>query len=248
MASQLAANAWEHRRLLALLAACALAACNTNSTSSPKPQPPIMVPRPATIATSLVFHDAPEGGGTSVIVGRAGAVEPAAGFVRAYNLEGSDPASEAPVTADGGFELGMRIQEGDEVRLQVLATEQSSAPYDLVVGRLDVPLDRVVHALEGCLQLDPPRLLMLSAAAPFDLRVQNLCDDSIELAAPRPRGDVTRFEFGANLSWPLVLEREQPISVTVGAADGEAGDEEVFFVEATSPEYDRRALTVRIED
>ena len=34
----------------------------------------------------------------------------------------------------------------------------------------------------------------------------------------------------------------------VSAVAGEAGDEEVFFIEATSPEYDRRALTVHIED
>lgn len=220
------------------------AACSV----SPKPEPPITVPKPPTLQDTLVSWRALEPGGDTVVVGRAGAVDPPEGLVRAYNLDSTAAAADAPVAADGSFEAALSIAPGDAVRLEVIGLAASSGPSDLVVAEVGAPLEPVASPLGDCLAIEPGGLLWVEPGAGGLIRVQDTCGVGIELSAPRPRTEADRLEVGAELDWPLALQRGVPVDLAVRILSGEPGDEYLFFIEATAPEAERRAVSVRLED
>jgi hypothetical protein len=228
----------------ALLVVWLLAAC----TVSPKPEPPITVPKPPTLDASHVSCRALDSGGDPVIVGSPGAVDPAEGFVRAYNLDDTAEAVEAAVTADGGFEVSLAVEPGDEVRLEVIGPTAGSGPSDLVVGEIGAALTPVVRALGDCLSLNPGGLLWVAPGGAGELLVEDLCGGGIELATPRPRSALDRLEVGTNLTWPVTLSANVPAALRVTVLAGGPGDEYLFFVEATAPVAERRAVSVRLEE
>jgi hypothetical protein len=238
---------WLHWRRGVFAAAWLCAACGV----SPKPEPPITVPKPPTLDDSLVSCRAPDPGdaaeGVVLIVGTAGAVDPEEGVVRAVNLDDTSPAVEAAVSNDGSFELELSAEQGNQVRLEVLGLEAASGPRDLTLRKLGVALERVEPPLGDCLELDLGGLMWLKSKGQGELRVVDSCGLGIELAEPRPRSNRDQLQLGADLTWPLTLEKNEPIGVQVEATGGTPGDEYLFFVEATAPQADRRAVSVRLE-
>jgi len=248
MAEATARRSGTPSRAAPLVAGLAAVGLSTACSVSPKPEPPITVPKPPTLDESQVSWRTLDPGGTTVIVGRAGAVDPPEGFVRAYDLSSTAAAVDAPVTAEGGFEAALRVTPGDAVRLEVIGLVASSGPSDLVVADVGAPLEPLATPLGDCLAIEPGGLLWVEPGADGLVRVQDTCGVGIVLAAPRPRTEADRLEVGAELGWPLALERDIPIGLTVRILGGEPGDEYLFFIEATAPEPERRAVSVRLED
>ncbi len=248
MATDAARSPTTPARAAPLVAGLVAVWLSTACSVSPKPEPPITVPKPPTLEESLVSWRTLDPGGTTVIVGRAGAVDPAEGFVRAYDLDTTAAAVEAPVTANGGFEAALSVTPGDAVRLEVIGLVASSGPSDLVVAEPGAPLEPLASPLGDCLAIEPGGLLWVEPGVDGEVRVQDTCGDGIVLAAPRPRTEADRLEVGAGLGWPLALERDVPVTLTVRILSGEPGDEYLFFVEATAPRPERRAVSVRLED
>lgn len=224
--------------------------CSEESVS-PKLEPPTTVPMPPILDTSRVScRSAPSGDAgleATVVVGEAGAVDPAVGIVRAYNLDDTSPPVEAPIADDGGFEVPLDVSPGSSVRLELIAPYAGSGPSDFVVEELDAPLAPLVEPLGDCLSFDSGYLLWVEPGTVGELVVEGFCD-GVELVAPRPRSDRDRIRVGANLDWPLTLENGVPLSVDVEVLEGEPGDEYLFFLEAIAPEPDRRAVSVRVCD
>jgi hypothetical protein len=230
-----------------LAAAWLCAACSV----SPKPEPPITTGKPPTLDDSLVSCRAPDGGtaaeGAVLIVGGPGSVDPGQGVVRAFNLEGTAPPVDVDVADDGSFEFELGAEPGDEVRLEVIGVEASSGPSDLTIVELGAALESVEPPLSGCLEVTTGALMWLAPEQQGEVQVVDYCGRDIELARPRLRSDRDHLEVGGALGWPLTLEKNEPIRFQVQATEGEPGDECVFFVEATAPEIDRRAVSVRLE-
>lgn len=236
--------------LVAASLAPLLGACGEESVS-PKLEPPITVPKPPTLDISQISCRPSAAGepdqGQAVVFGEAGTADPAGGIVRAYNLDDTSPPVDAPVDDAGGFELRLAITSGNTLRLELLGLEGSSGPKDLVVAGLGAPLEPLVEPLGACLSLDSGNLMLLESGESGELGVEGWCD-GIELAAPRPRSDRDRIRVGADKDWPLHLENGVPLPLHVEVLGGAPGDEYLFFVEATAPEHDRRAVSVRLLD
>lgn len=223
---------------------------------SPRPEPPVTLPPPPTLDESRLSYRVPGDGEAPeahvVIVGSADAVNTAdcaeapGCVVRAFNLDDTSPPVDAAVADDGSFELELGAEEGNTVRLEGIGPTAASGPEDLTLGR-DGSLESLDAPLGDCLELNPRGLMWLERQAEGKLEVANSCERAIELVEPRARSSRDRLELGQDQSWPLTLEVNGLISIRIEATDGEPGDEYVFFVEATAPEKDRRAVSVRLE-
>ncbi|MBN1610553.1 MAG: hypothetical protein JW940_28240 [Polyangiaceae bacterium] len=228
-------------------AAWLCAACGV----SPKPEPPITVGKPPTLDDTLVSSRVPDQGeaaeGHLFVVGSALAVDPPGGVVRAFNLDDTEPLVDADVSDDGSFELELSAKQGDEVRLEVIGLEASSGPSDLTIVELGAALEPVEPPLVDCLGLSPGGLVFLAPQQKGEIEVVDYCGQGIELAEPRLRTDRDYLEIGGDLGWPVTLEKNEPITIQVRATEGEPGDEYVLFLEATAPQADRRAVSVRLE-
>jgi hypothetical protein len=210
---------------------------------SPKPEPPVTVPKPPTfeaVPRVQTLDDTEVG-----IIADPLTVDPPDGVVRAYNLETADPAREAPIQADGSFQLVLPGRLGDELRLELLLDSIGSAPKDWVVTEPGSPLAEVEPPLGDCFVVTPSTLFIRRGATEF-VTVEDTCDLGIQLDAPRPRGTFGAFAVGDGQSWPLTLEVGHAVKLDVVVSDGEVDDEAIYFVEASAPESDRRAVTLRI--
>lgn len=231
--------------LAALISACG------EQTMSPKLEPPITVPKPPTLDLAQIScRSAPEGDAgpkRTAVVGGPGAVDPAEGIVRAYDLDDTSPPVDSPVSGDGGFEVDLAVEPGDRVRLEVIGQAGESGPRDLVLRELDAPLEPWIEPLGDCLSFNPGYLLWVGSDGQGELVVEGSCN-GIELSTPSPRSKRDRIRIGADQDWPLSLEKGAPLSLRIEVLEGEPGDEYLFFLEATAPESDRRAVTVRVVD
>jgi len=199
---------------------------------SPRPEPP-----QATIDVERL-NDSWTYGPT--IVGSAGAAEPAGALVRAYNLDSELDSEEGVIEEDGGFEIDLPIEAGDEVRLQVIADDVRSNPVDLVVGPDGSSLSLVERPLGHCLTLDPAAQLDLVESGA--VRVTNHCGSEARIERPRPRRPIDALELGEGVTWPATVPDGDSITVNVRAEPG--FDEDLFFIEASAPESDRRPITL----
>lgn len=200
---------------------------------SPRPEPP-----QADIELDRIFTD-PFVYGTTV-EGGPGAASPAGAAVRATSLESVAPPVEALIRDDGSFELELDVNPGDEVRFQVVTSTERGEPVDAVIGA-DGGLSPAERALAGCLILAPPAELDLSEAGAVTVR--NGCGEEVRLQEPRLRRPLAGIEIGGDLSWPLTVADGDEIRVRV-AGETEPEREEIFFIEASAPEPDRRPITI----
>lgn len=228
----------DRRRWISLGVVGLLGACGV----SPKPEPPITVPKPPTFEAVPVV-EADQGSTRVRLVGEPLTVDPGGGMLRVYNLETADPPAEAPIREDGGFDIVLPASPGDEVRLEVDSV--GSAPRDWIVTEAGEPLREVDHPLGDCLSVTPG-IVFLKPGSSETVTVEDTCGVGIELSAPRTRGEAGAFELGSAESWPMSLVAGRAVELTAGADKGSIGDEAIYFVEATAPEADRRAITVRL--
>jgi len=202
---------------------------------SPIPEPP-----QASLDIAKVFGDSSGMRGIT-INGDPGAAEPVGATVRVYNLDSSDDPVDGVVEVNGSFIVELLVNEGDEVRLQIIDDEVRSDPIDAIFGRSGtrpVPSER---PLASCLILDPPAELALGASQA--VVVENRCDEEVQIEEPTLRRPLTGIAIGADRSWPEVLPQGGSVSVTV-AVDAGWSEEDIFFIEASGPEHDRRPITV----
>jgi hypothetical protein len=205
---------------------------------SPKPEPPM-----ATIDVGEVFLDPPTYGTARTIKGGPGAVEPAGAILRATNLDSDFPVVQREVEDDGSFELTIELEfiDESEIRLQVIDDEVRSDPVDVVLSLDDNSIELAQRALDDCLILDPSLELDLEESE--SIAVSNDCGEDVVLEPPRLRRAFPGVQVGAEHSWPLVLGDGESIEMSVDFEPDSDG-ELVVFLEASSPESDRRPVTL----
>lgn len=217
---------------------CSLA--SVGCSISPLPEPPAAQPSVdlGSTKTKLAYNlNEPVG-----IEGGPGAASPAGATVRIFNLDAATSPRETLVADDGSFLVEIEMQPGDEARLQVLAPDARSKPVDFVVVGHDLAPEPSTHALGACLSLTPP--LELDAATTSVVVATSACAEPVTLAAPYVRATATGFVVGDGGSWPATLATGDSVSIAVEFQASEGTLEEIFFVEATQPQGDRRSLTV----
>lgn len=219
------------RRLGTGLLGTLLAVLSISCIVGPRPEPP-----QATIDADRI-NDGWTYGAT--IIGSEGAASPVGALVRAYNLDSEIDPGEGLVDEEGRFEIDLLFVAGDEVRIQVISDEARSEPIDLLVGPDGSSLSGVDRALGDCLTLDPPAQLDLDGSS--SLAVTNRCGEEITLEQPAPRRAVEGLQLGEGVAWPATLPDGDSITVNVAVEMGTG--EEIFFIEASAPERDRRPIT-----
>ena len=212
----------------------------TGCALSPKPEPPDAVPTLDLEATSALPSNADAR--PLSLVGGPGAVDPAGATIRLYRLEG-DEMVEATVDRDGSFLLEGVADDGDDVRVVVLTDDRRSAPVDLRMTATWGPIEAVTHPLADCLTLTPA--LELDLAERQTVEIRSTCEAPVTVVAPRTRVPWAELQLGTDLSWPLTLNAGDSVSLTVTLSGPSSFEEEIFFVETTTPEPDQRAITVR---
>jgi hypothetical protein len=214
-------------RLEALLAVL-VAGC----VISPRPEPP-----QATLDMDLVNSGRHFG---PTIIGDPGAASPAGADVRAIDLDTEAARAAARIEDDGSFEIELEIHDGDVVRLQVVGDDVRSEPIDVLVADLGTTLEPVVPPLGDCLILEPAEEIDLAEGR--RVAVDNDCGREVVIEQPTLRLPIAGIEIGADLAWPLSLADGDSVDVRVEAEPGFA-TEDVFFIEASAPEHDRRPIT-----
>lgn len=231
---------WLVRWVATTASALALQACQGNI--SPQPEPPIRgafdIDFGQVEATVDSYTNHPAG-----LRGGPGSAKPPGATLRAVNLEDVQDPVETVIQQDGSFEVLFSVAIGDEVRVQILANEQRSEPFDVRVVDDEAPPTRVVHPL-ACLTISPALELDLVSGAGV-LRVENDCAEAVLLDEPALRRPVQGVR-AAVMDWPATVAAGGSLSVPL-EVDGTAPPEleEIVFLRVLAPENDRRAITLR---
>jgi hypothetical protein len=223
-----------------IAAAACLSTLAPACSISPMPEPPAEQPKVdlGGLTTKLpTDHNDVIG-----IQGGPGAASPAGAVVRAFNLDTTDPPSESVVQPNGSFLVVLTMSVGQEGRIQVLAGTERSTPLDFVAVGTDLPPVAAERPLTECLLLAPA--LELDAATVGAVEVTSQCGAPVTIVAPYLRRTVAGFQVGAGGSWPAVLDTGEAVSVPVDFQANPGTLEEIFFIEATLPQNDRRPVTV----
>ncbi|NUP12680.1 MAG: hypothetical protein HOW73_42110 [Polyangiaceae bacterium] len=183
--------------------------------------------------------------GTIRVAGEPGSAKNA-DAVWLVNLDRQSEPLLVPVANDGSFEALMDALPGDEIRLQARRDELRSVPLDLV-ATVDAVLEPAARPLADCFVVEPELELddaTVGATSFATLTLSHDCDtsltiDSIALRAPAPA-----FEIAAPVA-PFVLAPGETTTVTIQLTPEAAGlVEEVLLIEVSSPEPDRRPVTL----
>lgn len=214
----------------------AVAAVAAGCVVSPMPEPPLLRLEPGRILANGV-------GGPDVptIRGEPGAAEPSGAVVRAFDLDRDEGPAEGVVAEDGSFGLDLEVTEGDEVRLQIVATTGRSEPLDVVMGPPMTTPALAPRPLSWCFLLEPEAELDLDGAA--GVRATSRCEEDLVLEAPELRRPVEGVAVGEGQSWPLTLRTGESVDVRV-TAEASAAVEEILFITASAPLRDRRPVTL----
>lgn len=145
---------------------------------------------------------------------------------------------------DGSFLLPQVASAGEEVRLELISDTEHMAPLDLVVGEKGSPCVAAPRPLASCLQLVPAKEIEL-ASGQKSITVRSTCATEVTLIAPAARRELPELVLGANLTWPATLQNGEELTIDVQLTSQASFDEEIIFIEATTPERDRRPITVR---
>jgi hypothetical protein len=176
------------------------------------------------------------------VVGAPGAARPAGATVRIYDLDSSLPPAETQSGRDGSFSLVLRVADGDQLRLQIIAAATRSEPVDFVFSVIGQPPSPTLHALADCLILQPGLQADLSTTAA--VHVENRCTQLVQIEAPRVRRDAPGLQVGSGGIWPAQIAPSASIDVPIVFHPSTGVDEEIVFIEASAPQRDRRPITV----
>ncbi len=201
---------------------------------SPKPEPPL-----ATLDLDRVITYGFVWGVS--IKGRPNAASPSGGVVRAYNLENESDPAEGVIREDGSFEIILFTNEGDEVRLQVISEDDRLDPVDIVIGPEHTTPELAVRSLGDCLILDPP--LELDLALALTVEVSNNCEHEVTIEPPSLRRPLAGIQVGFGTSEEVALPSGDSIPVVV-RIEPDFSTEDIFFIEVSAPERDRRPITI----
>ena len=196
------AYAWSGRAvLLSAAAGYTLAACGPG-VATPMPEPPTLrLGRiGAPFATPVLGEGSPTGG--RLIQGQPGSAPPDS-LLRVTNLDRSDLPVVSNVRADGGFDLSIVVNDGDELRLDWSRGSESGAPQDARFV-LDPQLFHFEASTRfACLKFAPELELDFTNGDAQALAVQNDCDFDVTIATPRTRLGLTDFTLQTSL--PLAI-------------------------------------------
>jgi hypothetical protein len=237
---------WLNAQTAVIAAAIAVSGCQADI--SPQPEPPVRqdifeVDFGQVEATVDSYSN-----GVSGLEGAPGSAKPPGATLRAVNLDNLDDPVETTIQPDGSFAVEFSVAIGDEVRLQIFSDALRSDPFDVWVEADESPPTPVTRALADCLKLTPPLELVLASGA-GEVRVDNDCSEPVQLATPYLRRPVPGLSIGAGQTWPANLPAGATINIAI-AIDGSTPLplSEVVFIEAMSPQNDRRPITVRTND
>jgi hypothetical protein len=223
---------------LGLVLAFALVGCGVDPLPEPPSGPPALVGEISGDACVACDGQAKLSGGPGSVTN--------GDTVWAVDLDQTFPPVEAPVQSDGSFELFLVAFEGDEIRVQARRDERRSTPLDLVMVAQGV-LAPAVRPLGDCFVVEPELELPstgVGQTASQTFRIQHECAstltiDAIALRAATP--DLTVTAPGQ----PLVLAPSEFIDLSIDFHPGSPDvREEVLLIEVSSPEVDRRAVTL----
>ncbi|KYF53130.1 hypothetical protein BE08_12545 [Sorangium cellulosum] len=240
MATQTTARHGGRRGAVGALLAVLVGGCVVSPQPSPPVHDPILDAGLVGVPEGIkVFHD------QISLQGQPGAVEPAGGVVVVTNLDSLDAPVLAEVGADGGFLVTMTASEGQVLRIQVKQEERRSAPLDLLLA--GSPISGTNRTLDHlpCLEIDT-WVSFEGGAGARDVGVRNTCDEDVAIDAPRLRRGAAPFSVSP--AAPFVVPAGGEAVVTVRADGGGVEREDVLFLDVTSPEPGRRALTLTLPD
>ncbi|WP_438029207.1 hypothetical protein [Sorangium sp. So ce233] len=210
---------------------------------SPQPSPPVREPildgELVGVPESFVQQD------QISLLGQPGAVEPAEGVVLVTNLDSLDAPVLAEVDDDGSFLVTVTASEEHVLRLQAKQGERRSAPLDVVLAGSPISgTHRVLDHLP-CLETDT-WVSFEGGAGARDVVVRNTCAEDVAIEAPRLRRGAAPFSVSPAAAF--VVPAGETALVTVRADGGGVEREDVLFLDVTSPEPGRRALTLTLSD
>jgi hypothetical protein len=218
--------------------ALALCALGAGCSISPKPEPPAVKPK---VEMGSVVTKPTNSFGNCVVAGDPGAVDTVGATVRIYNLDNDQPAVEGIVKQDGSFEIEVFLADGDELRLEVIAEVGRSEPIDVIATQCGAKLVLSTRALADCLVLTPAAELDLANGQ--SVEVANHCAANVQIEAPLARRAASGLLAGQGAVWPAVLPSGSSVQVQVSFQSVGVA-EEILFIEASSPQHDRRPITV----
>lgn len=225
--------------LAALLASCLNP---TGCSISPKPEPPDDA-LPSLDPGDLRITPARDYGDPTGIEGGPGSASPPGATLRIWNLDQPSPPIDTTVESDGSFAAYFDVFVGEELRVQLIADGRRSPPADFVVSSDSGPAQLAQRALGDCLLLEPPLEALYPAVSA--IRVTNACAFAVELAAPSLRRPVAGLGAGQGTPWPATLPAGAVLEVALNVQEAMGEFEEILLLNATSPQPDRRPITVR---
>jgi hypothetical protein len=125
----------------------------------------------------------------------------------------------------------------------VISSVSRSNPLDVVIGPDNTQPTLSARPLSSCLLLTPA--LQIDVSTANAVHVENRCTQPVQMQAPAARRNVAGLQVGAGGSWPAVIAPSTSIDVSIVFHPSAAADEEIVFIEASSPQRDRRPITVR---
>lgn len=235
-------------RLAPLLASLALATSSACSLR-PQPEPPPAEPEiDRDLLSATPSSPAAAVGGS--VQGSAGAAPPGA-LLRAYNLDNVLPPSETYAEDDGSFLLHVDMNEGDELRLQVIAAQKRGTPLDVIVGEAGATPQPASRALGSCLSVLPAAQLDLGSPEPGStlqetVEIANRCGFDVTLGAARMRRPVDGLSVTLDAPAPIVVPGGEGVAIDVAydASVEPPFSEGILLLEFTAPEPDRRPITI----
>jgi len=228
---------------LTAAAVCTLTACGPG-VATPMPEPPTFnFARIGPPETEPVTQPASTPDGGRHIYGLSGAAPPGS-LVRVTNLDRVDPTVVSSVKPDGGFDLNIVVNPGDELRFAWSSGPEQGAPQDARFIQDSSSFHFEPAARFGCLQFTPGLALDFAGGTPQSLRLQNDCGFAVSLATPRTRLGLDDFVLQTAL--PLVIPAGGATELSISFARAQAGSREdtLFFDVTANADVIRYAVTL----
>jgi hypothetical protein len=168
-------------------------------------------------------------------------------LVWGVNLDRLEPPVTVPTSPDGSFQLPLRAEFGDQVRLQARRGAYRSVPRDFLLSP-GAPQMRVEARPKPPCAIAPLEIdfgsVPVGDARSRAMRLRAVCAEAVELDAVRPRTASTAFTVSTP-ALPQTIGNGEFLDVIIDFVPSSAGPhEDVLLVEFGGTAPDRRAVTV----